>query len=910
MSAPDGGDAHARLKALFGEVCDLPTRAQALARLQALQATPAECDRVLQLLAHDDGRTTHLSGPVTQMVSSAAGGELRPGDRLGAWTLVGELGQGGMGRVFEARRSDGHYEQRSAIKVLRGFSGEAALQQLAHERQVLATLNHPHIARLLDGGTTPGGSPYLVMEHVHGVRIDEHVRQRGLSLEKVLELFLMVCDAVAYAHRHFVVHCDIKPGNVLVDDEGRAKLLDFGIAQLQGRAGSELQGLTPRYASPEQRAGAPATAASDIYSLGRLLAELLPPTHGPRHGGPRRELQAVIDCATAELPEARYADVAALVAELHRLRRHEPLAALRQRRPYWPYAARKFLRRHWAWTLAGVGVVALSTGFTLSVIRERDAAEAARAQAQREAEAKGQVSAFVLSMFRAGDPGSSGHPDLTASQLLAQGRARIDGELRGQPLLQSELKSVLAAVYDNIGQPQAAIELYDEALRIERTLQPQRLSHQTDLLSELALALSDDGQKLRALKVGREALAVLGQRPDAPALEVANVLSHVGWIEAGADEFDEGRRHLLQALQLRAQWLGHAHRNTAVTHHNLGQLEVRAGQFVQAEQHLRKALTTLEALKDLPAPVLLTTREAWAVSLVHLQRADEAAPVQTDTVAQRRRLHGEGSAVLARSLNELSTVLRGAGRPREALAAVDEAIAINRARHPRSPNLVRNLNNRGLALEDLGDPAAGQAFAELAALRATLPDLDGNARSQSDFFYGRWLSRSGRLQEALPLLASAADYRRRAMPPAHVDRVESELELAELQRRRGAVSDAAAPAEAAGAALPALEAGSVPPRLHILASRVRALQAARQPASAAEVAAHMSTALGLAPPRHAEALRLRIALAEALFAAGDTAACRSTLADAQPGLAAQHPASPWRARAERLQAQLSDARKP
>ncbi|MBN8506005.1 MAG: serine/threonine protein kinase, partial [Burkholderiales bacterium] len=343
MSEPD----HARLKALFGEVCDLPDRAQVRARLAELGALPEECAAVLRLLAHDDGHTAHLSGPVSQMLASAAGGELAPGDRLGAWTLVRELGEGGMGRVFEARRSDGHYEQRSAIKVLRGFSSPLALAQLAQERQVLASLNHPHIARLLDGGTTPAGNPYLVMEHVDGQRIDEHVRQRGTSLAGVLALFLMVCDAVAHAHRRLIVHCDIKPGNVLVDEQGCAKLLDFGIAQLEGRGNSELQALTPRYASPEQRAGAPATASTDIFSLGRTLGAMLEPLRQSPQGLPRAgELDALIAKATADEPAQRYAEVSALVADVERFRRHEPLQAMSQRRPQAPYRLRKYVRRH------------------------------------------------------------------------------------------------------------------------------------------------------------------------------------------------------------------------------------------------------------------------------------------------------------------------------------------------------------------------------------------------------------------------------------------------------------------------------------------------------------------------------------------------------------------------------------
>ena len=297
------------------------------------------------------------------------------------------------------------------------------------------------------------------------------------------------------------------------------------------------------------------------------------------------------------------------------------------------------------------------------------------------------------------------------------------------------------------------------------------------------------------------------------------------------------------------------------------------------------------------------------MSPVHPQRADEAAPVQTDTVAQRRRLHGEGRRARAQP----ERAQHRAARRRAPTRGTGRGGRGDRHQPrppPRSPNLVRNLNNRGLALEDLGDPPPAE-YAELAALRATLPDLDGNARSQSDFFYGRWLSRAGRLQEACPCWPARADYRRRAMPPAHVDRVESELELAELHRRRGAVSDAAAPAEAAGAALPALEAGSVPPRLQSSWRRGRgALQAARQPASAAEVAAHMSTALGLAPPACRGAAPVHRPAEAPVRGRRHCGLPQHRSPTRSPGWLRNTRRHPWRARVERLQAQLSDARKP
>jgi eukaryotic-like serine/threonine-protein kinase len=262
-----------RVKALFLEVCDLPDDAARRAHLAAQGVDEATVARVLALVARDR-EATAIAAPLQPAIASTTdddeASELSPGDQLGPWQLLATLGEGGMGRVFLAERRDGLYQRQVAIKLLHGGADPHALVMLARERQILATLTHPHIARLLDGGTTPGGRPYLVMEYVQGQRIDEWCAAQQLDLGGRLVLFDQVCSAVAQAHRQLVVHCDIKPANVLVTPQGQAMLLDFGIARLEDQDDQGARGFTPRYASPEQRAGNPATAASDIYSLPRL----------------------------------------------------------------------------------------------------------------------------------------------------------------------------------------------------------------------------------------------------------------------------------------------------------------------------------------------------------------------------------------------------------------------------------------------------------------------------------------------------------------------------------------------------------------------------------------------------------------------------------------------------------------
>ncbi|HWS27963.1 MAG TPA: serine/threonine-protein kinase, partial [Xanthomonadales bacterium] len=273
-------EAYARVRALFDAVADLDPAA----REQCLQASGDDPDvvaRVRSMLAAS-GATADFNAPIAAMLGTLASAELAAGTRLGAWTLQGKVGEGGMGTVYAARRGDGHFDQDAAVKLLRGVPSAAALEYLARERQILASLTHPNIARLLDGGMTPNGQPYLVMEYLDGVPIDRYCREHRPDSAALLRLLIPVCAAVAYAHARLVVHCDLKPSNILVRADGRPCLLDFGIARVLGEAdraqpssiSQRARAFTPGFASPEQEAGGVVSTATDVYSLGRLIQHL------------------------------------------------------------------------------------------------------------------------------------------------------------------------------------------------------------------------------------------------------------------------------------------------------------------------------------------------------------------------------------------------------------------------------------------------------------------------------------------------------------------------------------------------------------------------------------------------------------------------------------------------------------
>ncbi|HYN21993.1 MAG TPA: serine/threonine-protein kinase, partial [Thermoanaerobaculia bacterium] len=435
--------------------------------------------------------------------------ELPAGTPVGRYRIVREIGRGGMSVVYLAERADGQFHQEVALKLLSsGIASSQISRRFDRERQILAQAKHPGVARLLDGGTGPGGRPYLVMEYVEGRPIDRYCDEEGLTVTARLRLFLQVVRAVEDAHRNLVVHRDLKPSNILVTAHGYAKLLDFGIAKLldpaataggsggEALTGSAIRLMTPAYASPEQVRGNPVTTASDIYQLGLLLYLLLtgrfpyevgeddpavrmraiaqqepvPPSTAlasapgqepkstediarARGTTPRRlcrllkgDLDAIILTALKKEPERRYGSVAQIIEDIERYLAGRTLGA---RANTWTYRTGKLIRRHaTAFTAAAAAAaVGLSLGlvYTADLVEERD-------RARREAE-------FLRELFEV--PAQT--QPLTARQLLDRGVARVELALAAEPELQADLFEDLAQMYRDLGLSEEARRLMDRS---------------------------------------------------------------------------------------------------------------------------------------------------------------------------------------------------------------------------------------------------------------------------------------------------------------------------------------------------------------------------------------------------------------------------------------------------------------
>jgi serine/threonine protein kinase len=476
-----------------------------LARLSAGDPGLArEVGELLRLSKQPDSRLGPegvLAGPL--WADLAARDTASPGERIGAYRVLGELGRGGMATVFLAERADGAFRQQVALKLLRsGAGGEEAVRRFAQERQILATLDHPAIARLLDGGVDGRGRPYLVMEHVEGRPIDRHCEENHLSVDRRLDLFTRVAEAVFYAHRNLVVHRDLKPSNIFVTDAGleggQVKLLDFGIAKLLDPAlagpyaaaatRTVARVMTPEYASPEQVRGEPVTTASDVYQLGLLLFELLtgeracrlknatfgeaeraicgePPRRpssvvaGPLARRLRGDLDAIVEKALRKEPGLRYPSPGPLIDDLERHRSGRPVRA---RQGTFGYRARKFVSRH-RFGLAAAALLALllaGSAVTATLQARRIAREAATAERVKE---------ILVSLFSSANPSVSRGEALTARELLDHGAARVTTELDGEPAVQAELMTVLGNVYNTRGLYDEAVPLLEESLALRRS---------------------------------------------------------------------------------------------------------------------------------------------------------------------------------------------------------------------------------------------------------------------------------------------------------------------------------------------------------------------------------------------------------------------------------------------------------
>ena len=770
-----------------------PQREPWLAALPQGQAHLAETLRSL-LREHDaDGaaqRLDRLPALDDDAEASAAWAGARAGELIGPYRLLRELGRGGMGIVWLAERADGAYQRQVALKLPRLAWDEGLAERMARERTIAARLEHAHIARLYDAGVDQHGRPYLALQFIDGVPIDRYADARQLGLRERLALFLPVARAVAYAHARLVVHRDIKPANVLVTADGSPQLLDFGIAKLlmdtrDADATLEMHetrgaamGLTPGYASPEQLRGEPITVASDVFSLGVLLFELLTgvlpwdrnqrlqqpaaqdaPLASSRAGGQARALRGELDAVLAKALHpavaGRYATADALANDIQRYLDAEPVLA---RKPSGLLRLGKAVQRHRLAFAAG-GVVALSlvVAAGVSIVTARRAEEAAdRAQAVRD---------FVIDVFRVNardNPAKTQLRQLPAEMLLERGARLIESKFAGRPALQAELYGVVADIFVDMASPTLAV---DYAHRQLASLQAMHAPSAELARASLLLARAQlDGEK--PAEAQASARAALRLVPDDPAFAArAHLLLADSMVRMAQDKEAQQELALARGQLARLKPASPALQAEAARL-EANRLNFLQNQFDQAMPLYAQAIKLALSGEGHDSPRAFTIRADLAYSLINRHRGAEAQPYLQAALADQRALGGPEDVAAAMVESSAAkwmyvTDQMPYDQARALIVGNRQALAAH-ALLPESTRAMLDFQLGGLEVE------GGQFVPAYALLHPAVQALRSGVKSPwllhtLTVTLGRAAAETGHHAEAAALLAESLQYGKRSV---------------------------------------------------------------------------------------------------------------------------------------------------
>ncbi|MEO6727197.1 MAG: serine/threonine-protein kinase [Blastocatellia bacterium] len=674
--------------------------------------------------------------------------EPRLGQLIGPYKILRELGHGGMGTVYLAERADEQFKQRVAVKVVkRGMDSEEILARFRHERQILASLDHPNIARLLDGGTTADALPYFVMEHIEGQPIDVYCNTHKLTTDERLELFRTVCSAVHYAHQNLVVHRDLKPTNILVTEAGTVKLLDFGIAKILNPemfpetvlpTRTWERPMTPAYASPEQVRGHVITTASDVYALGVILYELLtgqrpyqfkghapheiakvvcetepdrPSTAvirattlaeaaGKTDGGAavrlrnqlKGDLDTIVLMALRKEPQRRYASAEQFSEDL---RRHLDGLPVIAREDTFKYRTGKFVARNKLAVVVAAVFALLLAGFLMTTLvqsrriaRERDRAQLERDKAER-------VSAFLADLFKVSDPSESKGNQVTARELLDKGAERINTELKDQPEVQATLMDVIGEVYIRLGLYDQAEKLLDQSLRTRRQLFGSEHGDVASVLASLSNLYHERGEYGRAEPLDREALAIRRKVYGNLHLSVGKSLHDLAITLQITGKRDEAGMCWQESLAIKRELYGAQSEQVAGDLVSYASYLSDGGDNDGAEAALRDCIRILRQHRAPENLDLMTAVNNLAIVLGRKKNYADAIPLHRELLETKRRIYGAQHPDVALTLNNLGNTLRLAGDLTEAEPIAREALAMRRKllgeNHPNTTLAAYNL---------------------------------------------------------------------------------------------------------------------------------------------------------------------------------------------------------------------------
>jgi len=744
---------------------------------------PEVREAVRRLMAAGESTATFLDNPGGIPMPAPTGGGLSAGQRLGSYEVVRLVGTGGMGAVYEAVRADAQYRKRVAIKLVqRGLDSELTLARFRRERQILASLEHRNIATLLDGGITPDGHPFLVMEFIEGEPITDWCDARALPIRQRIALFRQVCAAVQHAHKNLIVHRDLKPANILVTPDGTVKLLDFGIAKLLGDelaadgiplTQGDARAFTPEYASPEQIRGDPLTTATDVYSLGVVLFELLagrrPQVVGrsmadiaraldqpaPRpssvvsnaaahHAGERSaprlsrtlsgELDNIALVALRKEPERRYGSVEALGEDLQRFLAGRPVKA---ERDWAGYRIRKFVQRNTAAVAASVLVLLALAGGIIATTRESRRLRIEQAKAVS-------VSGFLQQLLSSVQPATGGR------DVLAQAAAQMDSGLANQPGVRGDLEAVIGQSYLSLGR-------FDDA--------------EPHFRKELDLARQVDG---------------------ANSISAVRGLFHLGSLFARKGEIERADSYFVTAADTKRRLSRDPDLLLVDILSSRASLEHDRGRLAASEALHREVLALRRALEGERSDNVASSLNNVAVSVGEQNRWGEADSLHRAAVAILRRNHPEPNPALADALGGLAAALDFEGKDAAADSAFQEVLGLRlKLLGARHPDYNFTLLGYATFLMEHGrfQEAADRSSEILANRGGSLPDTHPVIPAAL-LIYGKSLDGLGRMDEGGAAIEECVALRRKIYPPTHWLVGNSERHLGEHYTRAARYADA------------------------------------------------------------------------------------------------------------------------
>jgi serine/threonine-protein kinase len=741
-----------QIEDIFHKVLDLPADTRKDYLNEFCDGDEELRSEVLSLLTSNDE-----TGPVSDnLIQGAAQSLIQTGTsrfigkRIDAYRITGLIGEGGMAEVYRAVRDDDEYQKQVAIKLIKQSPGASFLvQRFRHERQILASLEHPCIARFLEGGSTEDGLPYLVMEYIDGEPITSFCSRRNLPLSERLQLFRMVCGAVQHAHKNLVIHRDLKPSNILVTPDGVPKLLDFGIAKLLnpelveeyptiGHTVTSIRLMTPEYASPEQVRGETVTTATDVYSLGAVLYEILtgikphqfksrafaeiervvcdtdPARPSQAVWTQRRlsrelavELDNIVLMAMQKEPLHRYHSAEQLAEDIDRYLTGQPIVA---RIPTLSYRAGKFVRRHVYAVAAAAAFVLIAIFFVASIVRERTRAEEARIQAEHEAARANAVNSFLQTTLASANPFGDLGRDVTVVEALNAADLKIEESFRNQPDIEAEVRDTIGFTFLRLGKYDEAEKQLKKALEIRQRLYPGNHEDVAEELDNLGTLYQEKGKLNDAEQLFRQALSMRRAVHGNVHARTAQSLNNLAVLLREKDQIEEAEKLHREALNIRRKVLSPDHDDLATSLNNLASILFSKNDLAGAESMFREVLALDHKRWGKEHPNVAVTMNNLAFVLEREGKLQESENLYKQILDMNQRLLGAEHPLTATAYNNLGSVMLTKGDVKSAEELFRKCLEIRRRiLEPRHPHIGIAINNLGLALQksDRCSEAAG-----------------------------------------------------------------------------------------------------------------------------------------------------------------------------------------------------------